>query len=322
MLSRLAADSDKDLAPLARERQHVAGFINNANAAAAATASRSRDLEVGFQRFPRALHELRLTMAKLRDFSDQATPVFAEFRAGAPAIARSTRALGPFAAAATPALTSLGKAAKVSRRPIIESDPLLRRVRDLAKAGGPSGKALTHLLANLRKTGFYRYFTKFLFNTTGAINGYDKYGHYLRAWLQNTQSCTDLAASPVTFCDAHWRGNQSAAKVGQAPSKAQIADIQRLRALAKSDPAAYQTALAELEGGAAAGAGAQARGTAPGGTGLPLDAQGDPVGGQAGSQIGGSIPSRGGSSPSIGAARALLDTIIGRQLKASGGTRP
>ena len=302
-LSQLAADSDKDLAPLARERQHVAGFINNANAAAQATASRSRDLEAGFQRFPRALHELRLTMAKLRDFSDQATPVFAEFRAGAPAIARSTRALGPFAAAATPALLSLGKAAKVSRRPVIESDPLLRQVRNLAEAGGPSTKVLKRLLANLRKTGFYRQFTRFLFYTTGGINGYDKYGHFLRAALQVTP-CTSLLTVFDFSCGAHF-GTGSVGKTLVNPS-----NVQKFMAAARK--------LEENK--KRSGTSGAAGGTPP--TALPLDAQGDVVGGEAHSQTSGSIGSRGSGQPSIGAVRALLDTIIGRQSPASGGTQP
>ena len=119
----------------------VSGFINNANVAAEATAERSQDLEAGFQRFPEALHELRLTMAKLRGFSDQATPVFAEFRAGGPAIARATRALGPFAHASEPALISLGTAAAESKQPLVNSDPILRDVRDLAEKAAPGAKA-------------------------------------------------------------------------------------------------------------------------------------------------------------------------------------
>ena len=79
------------LTPLARERTHLAGFINNANTRRPATAERSADLESGLQKFPAVLHELRLTMTKLRGFSKQATPVFSEFRTGAPAIARATR---------------------------------------------------------------------------------------------------------------------------------------------------------------------------------------------------------------------------------------
>ena len=128
-LAKLAVNGDTDLAPLARERQHLSGFINNANTAAEATAERSQDLEAGFQKFPRALHELRLTMAKLRGFSDQATPVLSEFRTGAPAITRATKALGPFAHAATPSLITPGhgvrgeQAADRQLRPDADQDP-------------------------------------------------------------------------------------------------------------------------------------------------------------------------------------------------------
>ncbi len=139
-LAKLAKDSDTILGPFARERRAVAGFINNANVAGEATAERSQDLEAGFQRFPAALRELRLTMGKLRGFSDQATPVFAQFRAGGPAIARATRALGPFANAAEPALTSLGTAAQQSQQPLVNSDPILRDARDLARKAAPGAK--------------------------------------------------------------------------------------------------------------------------------------------------------------------------------------
>ena len=41
-LGSLARDSDAVLEPLARERQHITGFIANANVAAEATAERAR----------------------------------------------------------------------------------------------------------------------------------------------------------------------------------------------------------------------------------------------------------------------------------------
>ncbi len=144
-LARLAQDSDTILTPLARERTHLAGFINNANTAAQATAERSADLESGLQKFPAALHELRLTMAKLRGFSEQATPVFSEFRTGAPAIARATEALGPFAHAATPALTTLGHGRR-SRASSRSSTPTrsCARSRTWPRRPAPGAKSLDH----------------------------------------------------------------------------------------------------------------------------------------------------------------------------------
>ena len=132
-------------------------------------------------------------MAKLRGFSDQATPVLSEFRTGAPAITRATKALGPFAHAATPSLITLGTASAESKQPIANSDPMLIKIRDLAKTSAPGAKVLDTLLKSFRKTGFYRQLTKFLFFTTGGINGYDQFGHFLRAALLSDQICTILS---------------------------------------------------------------------------------------------------------------------------------
>jgi phospholipid/cholesterol/gamma-HCH transport system substrate-binding protein len=312
-LSRLARDSDTILGPFARERRAVAGFINNANTAAEATAERSKDLEAGFQRFPRALRELRLTMAKLHAFSDQATPVFAQLRAGAPAIARSTRALGSFAGAAEPALTSLGTAAEQSRQPIINSDPILRKIRDLAKATAPGAKTLASLLANLRETGFYRQFTKFLYNTTGGVNGFDQFGHFLRASLSIT-GCTALLAVPLPgVCDAHFNTAAETAQARRKSSEAQHREMRALAAKALSSPAAYRKYLGKLQSQAAAQGSSGPGASASAGTGLPLDAQGDSAGASAQPSSSGSSGFGRSSQQSLGAARALLDTLIGRQ---------
>ena len=278
-LSRLAVDSDTDLAPLARERQHVSGFINNANTAAEATAERSQDLEAGFERFPAALRQLRLTMIKLRGFSEQATPVFAEFRAGAPAITRATKALGPFAHEAKPALTSLGRAAQKSKQPIVNSDPILRQVGDLAQTAGPGAKSLAELLASLRKTGGYQKLMSFLFYTTGGVNGFDQYGHFLRAVLRITV-CTTLVSSPSFGCGANWGDTSTSAR-----------DMSSLAAIKR-----VSQKQAEING-----------------TGQPLDAAGDAAGGGTEPSAGGSTPATPQRPPSFGAARALLDTVIGRQ---------
>jgi ABC-type transporter Mla subunit MlaD len=307
-LAKLAVNGDTDLVPLARERQHLSGFINNANTAAEATAERSQDLEAGFQRFPRALHELRLTMAKLRGFSDQATPVLSEFRAGAPAITRATKALGPFAHAATPSLISLGTASAESKQPIANSDPMLIKIRDLANKTAPSAKVLDTLLKSLRTTGFYKQFTKFLYNTTGAINGYDQFGHFLRAALPVNQSCTFLNEEQDS-CDAHFNLSPQQAQAQVAAQKAQLNDATTLTNAAVSHPDAY----ARMLKGLAASQPAAASATETGGTGLPLDAQGDSAGGSP--QLGSGST---GHGPSLRAARTLLDTVFGN-LSSGGG---
>jgi ABC-type transporter Mla subunit MlaD len=294
-LSRLAADSDTDLAGLARERQHITGFINNANTAGQATAEKSQALEAGLQKFPGAMRALRRTVTKLKDFSDKATPVFSEFRTGAPAIARATEALGPFAKAATPSLTSLGNAAAKSQEPLVKSTPIIRKIKKFADEAAPGAKSLTKLLASLRTTQGYKQFTKFLFNTTGGINGYDKFGHFLRATVILT-SCAQTLAVTEPFCNSHWGFNP-------ASGKAKMSTAQQ-----------YQELLKRARKGKAALASGQTGGTSPTSSataGVPLDAQGDSAGATS-TQNSGSTDLHAGRGVSLGAVGDLLDTVIGR----------
>jgi phospholipid/cholesterol/gamma-HCH transport system substrate-binding protein len=291
-LARLAANSDRVLAPLARERAKVAGFIRNANTASEATAERSADLEASFQKFPAALQALRRQMVQLQRFSDQARPTFADFAQAAPNITRSTKALGPFAHAATPALTTLGEAAQKGTRPIVQSDPTLVKARNLVEKAPPAANSLSKLLSTFRKTGGYKHLMHLIYFTTGAVNGFDKFGHFLRATLQVT-GCTTLSSivTPGEGCLANW-GNQVTSAT--TPSGAKAAILQQAKDLGKNTPS-------------------------PANGGVPFDAQGDLAGGS-----GASGPSDRSNSyaPSLGAARDLLDTIIGRQGHASDGGAP
>ncbi len=51
--------------------------------------------------------------------------MFADLGGAAPSIAGATRALGPLADAATPALTSLGTAAEKAGPDLVASDPVI-----------------------------------------------------------------------------------------------------------------------------------------------------------------------------------------------------
>ncbi len=134
VLAKLAADSDTVLAPLARERRHVSGFIANAGETAQATAERSADLEAGFQKFPLFLRNLQSTNTQLKRFADQATPVFADLGAAAPTLTKLTKQTAPFASATETSLLSLGDAAAKSTKPLVQSDPVVVDLRDLSRA--------------------------------------------------------------------------------------------------------------------------------------------------------------------------------------------
>lgn len=202
-LSRLARDSDQVLAPLARDRESVSGFISNAGQTASAAAERRADIETGFERLPESLRQLRATMAELRSFSDQATPVVSDLGDAAPSLAGATRALGPLAEAANPALKTLGDAARESEAGIVASDPVIRDLRGLADASERPAVNLRKLLASVRGTGGYEYLLDFLLGAAGAVNGFDRFGHVLRTQLLVT-NCTDYVITPLTGCNANF----------------------------------------------------------------------------------------------------------------------
>jgi phospholipid/cholesterol/gamma-HCH transport system substrate-binding protein len=211
VLANLARDSETVLAPLARERRHVSGFIANAGATAQATAERSAALEAGFQKFPLFLRNLSSTNVQLKSFADQATPVFAELGAAAPTLTKLTKKTAPFASATEKSLLSLGDAAAKSTKPLVKSDPVVIDLRNLSRATVSPSKNLDKLLSTLQGTHGFQHLLQFLYNSAGSVNAFDKFGHILRANLLVT-SCLDYTPVPVSGCDANF--TRSSAKFG------------------------------------------------------------------------------------------------------------
>jgi hypothetical protein len=218
-LAELARDSDTVLAPLARERRQITGFIRGSSDTAQATAERAADLEAGFELFPRYLRELRKTSTGLRRFADAGTPVITDLGAAAPSVNRAQRALGPLAEAGIPALKTLGDAAKQSQDDIVASDPVIKDVRDLARSADPGAKQLDKLMQSLdhaicvefelvedvsrcvRTTTGFESLMDFIFGTSAATNGFDAFGHYLRTFGLVT-NCTQIISTPVGGCSS------------------------------------------------------------------------------------------------------------------------
>ena len=151
VLADLARDSDTMLAPLARERKHVAGFIQHSSKVAEATAERSDDLERDIERLPRFLQELRPTMRRIGALSDEATPVFADLGAQAPNINRMISELGPFSKAGVPAVESLGEASKIGTPAMRDLLPISKDLRRFAKSAKPVGKTAAAVLESFKR---------------------------------------------------------------------------------------------------------------------------------------------------------------------------
>jgi len=209
-LAQLSSDSEEILGPLSRDREHVAGFLANAGTAAAASSEHGPELEEALQKFPTFLTEFKLTMHRLKGFSDAARPVFEELGKAAPSLTDATRTLTPFSEATTVALKSLGKAGEESGPLFAAADPVVRKAATLAKSGVQPTNELAKLFTNLRETGGWDGLTELIYNTTAAINGFDRYGHFSRTRLK-LSTCLEYIAHPGGFsgCVARFHGPQA-----------------------------------------------------------------------------------------------------------------
>jgi phospholipid/cholesterol/gamma-HCH transport system substrate-binding protein len=265
-LAKLTSDSDTILAPLARERAHVAGFIDTAGETAAASAERRADIERGLAKLPRTLRELRLTMHNLGGFSRAATPVFENFGKAAPSLTVASRQLPPFATATNISLRSLGDAGEQAGPLLVEADPTIQNLSGLAKAGSRPLTNLGRLLKSLRSTKGFEHLMSFLYNNVGWANGFDQFGHLLRENLIAT-NCIDYATVSAGECIANWRHKTSSASVARTPTLGELGRLLSLDRKEKRDkdgkrPDRHQAVTpssTEQGGGSGSGASGSAR---------------------------------------------------------------
>lgn len=227
-LAQLASDSEQILAPLSRERSHVAGFFSNAGAAGEASSERGAALEASLRKFPRFLREFRRTMRSLQGFSDAATPVFTDLGRAAPSLTRATRALAPFSAASTVSLKSLGASGEVAGPKLRAADPIVRKARDLARSGASPTTKLAKFLVNTRKTRGFDGLVDLIYNSTGAVNEFDRYGHLIRS-LVTLSNCLDYVTSQTSGCTADFNG-PNAVESATTSAAALYNELQRLGA--------------------------------------------------------------------------------------------
>jgi phospholipid/cholesterol/gamma-HCH transport system substrate-binding protein len=205
-LAQLAADSEEILVPLARERRSVAGFFSNAGATAQASAEEGAALEASLRKLPPFLRELRQTLASFEFFSEAGTPVSESLAKAAPAFTRATRALTPFSAASTVSLKSLGASGEEAGPKLRAADPVVKKLRNLARSGASPTTELAAFLTSATETGGFNNLADVIYNSAAAVNEFDQYGHFGRS-IVALSDCTDYwVATPRSGCVANFNG--------------------------------------------------------------------------------------------------------------------
>jgi ABC-type transporter Mla subunit MlaD len=228
VLARLAVDSDRALAPLARERKRVSSWIVQANATGEASAERRDDIRAGINRLPEFLRQLRPLMADLEDLTDEGTPVLSDLGDAAPALGRLIRGQGTLSTASRESFPSLGDALERGRPALLRSRPLIRDLGRFGRDARPVSEDLDELTASLDKSGGVERIMDFVYYLGLATNGFDSIGHYLRAGLL-ANSCSDYSLEPIPVeeCNARFAEDAEAAGAPGGAAKARSATMKR-----------------------------------------------------------------------------------------------
>jgi ABC-type transporter Mla subunit MlaD len=241
-LRDLARDSDAALGPIARERSRVAHFVTTAGNTAQATAEKRVAFEQNLQKLPAFLRQLKPTMIRLGQLSDEMSPVLEDLGAQAPAINRFIISLGPFSKSATPSLTTLGDATVPGRKALIAAKPIAQDLNTFGVQVKPLSDNLSALLTSFRDTGGIERLMDYLFYQVAAINGFDSYGHYLRAQLI-VNTCTTYRVQPDVSCSANFQ--KSSARAATAAGRD---DSIRTPALVREDKVMSGESVAQVLG--------------------------------------------------------------------------
>src|SRR4051794_4936476 len=237
-LKNLASESDQALAPLARERSHLSGFIKSANEVGEATAAKSADIEASIQKLPRFLQELKPTMEDLGALADEMTPTLSDLNTAAPSLTRFVVALGPFSRSATRSVTTLGDAADVGGPVLKRAHPVIKDLKAFAHSARPVSKDLDDVTASLDKTGGLEQAMNYVFFQMTAINGFDEISHYLRASLL-VNVCSTYVTTETPGCGAHYTPTATVSS----------ADATSVSTDAKKDAESPAVALAKVASG-------------------------------------------------------------------------
>jgi phospholipid/cholesterol/gamma-HCH transport system substrate-binding protein len=148
-IERFIRDADTVFAQLASRKHEVVRFIRESGETATIVASRREHLRRAVRDLPGFLAELRPTMARLREFANEGTPLAADLQRAAPHVTTLFRRLRPFASAGRPALRALGDAARPSTQALIEGREEVDVLRRLSSDAPGTAKPLRQLVQSL-----------------------------------------------------------------------------------------------------------------------------------------------------------------------------
>jgi phospholipid/cholesterol/gamma-HCH transport system substrate-binding protein len=200
VLTDLAVEGDRALAPITAARGQVVGFIKAGKTVAQATANQRGALAQNLADFPAFLEQLGPAMERLGRFAEQTTPTLEDLGIAAPGINKLFVSTAPFSKSFEGFLSTLGKNAKKTASALTQVEPLLALAKGLGKNAKPFSTNFSGLLTSLKSTGGLERLLDFIYLGAGSVNGYDALGHFLRAELVASAGCIGYAIVTNPIC--------------------------------------------------------------------------------------------------------------------------
>ncbi len=217
VIAHLTDESSQILAPLSAQRAHLGGFLNHAGQVAATSASETRAIEANLADLPAFLRQLRPAARRLNRLALQGAPALAQLNSHATEIDTAVTKLGPLAKQATPALVSLGIVANRARTVFPQSHAAAKDLLALATPLVPVARDIAATASSFDKGGGIEDVMRFIYYYTGAVNGENSLGHYVRTLLQ-IGSCSPRTPSPVPGCQSTFNALSAGGSSNALPS--------------------------------------------------------------------------------------------------------
>jgi phospholipid/cholesterol/gamma-HCH transport system substrate-binding protein len=267
VLTDLAVEGDRALAPIVADRGQLVGFIKSGKTVAQATANQRGALAQNLADFPAFLEQLGPAMERLGRFAEQTTPTLEDLGVAAPGINKLFASTAPFSKSFEGFISAVGKNAKKTASALTAVEPLLALAKGLGKNAKPFSANFSGLLTSLKSTGGLERLLDFIYLGAGSVNGYDALGHFLRAEIVASAGCLGYAITTNPSCSTgKFIGGRTASTAATAASSDSTSLVMQ-RTLAVLKGMTPAEAIAKYPGSVTAGAtGAGALSTASGAT--------------------------------------------------------
>ncbi len=253
ILGNLAVESDRALAPIARDRHQFAEFFAQSNTVMTATARHNKALVENLAEFPAFLRQFRPALERLDRLAEQTTPTFTDLGIAAPGINKTFESIKPFSISGTQYFESLGKDSKKIGPALVAAQPLLNHLQTLGSAVKPFASNFSELFTSLRSTGGIERLLDFIFMGSNSINGYNSLGHFVRT-VADGKLCSGYKIVPTGECEAKFiNSSGSATKASTTSAAASDTTLAEARVAAIVHGATVAQAMAQYPGSETSG---------------------------------------------------------------------